>query len=414
MYYYHEKNGDTPPVPPFYPERIRPVQTKAMNPLFNLESIYVANIIGIVLIVVLIICNLWRLQSKTPANKNLVLMMFFALTSCIADPISYTIKGIPGLMPKIAVYATSTWLFAANMLAVLCWVRFLSYYLNGSITRRHKIALNAIIVAGVTVLIVNLFHPIVFSIDANNLYKRKSFYFFFTAIDYLLLINSLFTYYRSKQRGGVLKFFPIWVYIVPIIIGGIIQSLFYGISVIPTSIAISIAGILASLQNEMIYRDALTGVFNRTYLDYQLKKFAKRPKLKITGIMLDLNDFKRINDELGHSVGDEALIATTRILQRSINSMGNVMRYAGDEFIIFINTQDDDTIESCIKRIRYNFDKFNDEMNKPYKLSASMGFCKLDFTKMQIDDFINTIDSRMYEDKKAFYTQNKFYDRRKR
>lgn len=385
-----------------------------MNPLFNLESIYVANIIGIVLIVVLIICNLWRLQSRTPANKNLVLMMFFALTSCIADPISYTIKGIPGLMPKIAVYATSTWLFAANMLAVLCWVRFLSYYLNGSITRRHKIALNAIIVAGVTVLIVNLFHPIVFSIDANNLYKRKSFYFFFTAIDYLLLINSLFTYYRSKQRGGVLKFFPIWVYIVPIIIGGIIQSLFYGISVIPTSIAISIAGILASLQNEMIYRDALTGVFNRTYLDYQLKKFAKRPKLKITGIMLDLNDFKRINDELGHSVGDEALIATTRILQRSINSMGNVMRYAGDEFIIFINTQDDDTIESCIKRIRYNFDKFNDEMNKPYKLSASMGFCKLDFTKMQIDDFINTIDSRMYEDKKAFYTQNKFYDRRKR
>lgn len=385
-----------------------------MSPLFNLESIYVANIIGIVLIVVLIICNLWRLQSRTPANKNLVLMMFFALTSCIADPISYTMKGIPGLMPKIAVYATSTWLFAANMLAVLCWVRFLGYYLNGSITRRHKIALNAIIVAGVTVLIVNLFHPIVFSIDENNLYERKSFYFFFTAIDYLLVINSLFTYYRSKQRGGVLKFFPIWVYIVPIIIGGIIQSLFYGISVIPTSIAISIAGILASLQNEMIYRDALTGVFNRTYLDYQLKKFAKRPKLKITGIMLDLNDFKRINDELGHSVGDEALIATTRILQRSINSMGNVMRYAGDEFIIFINTQDDDTIESCIKRIRYNFDKFNDEMNKPYKLSASMGFCKLDFAKMQIDDFINTIDNRMYEDKKAFYTQNKFYDRRKR
>lgn len=96
-----------------------------MSPLFNLECIYVANIIGIVLIVVLIICNLWRLQSKTPANKNLVLMMFFSITSCIADPISYTMKGIPGLMPKIAVYATSTWLFAANMLAVLCWVRFL-------------------------------------------------------------------------------------------------------------------------------------------------------------------------------------------------------------------------------------------------------------------------------------------------
>ena len=385
-----------------------------MNPLFNLESIYVANIIGIVLIAVLIICNLWRLQSKTPANKNLLAMMFLALSSCLADPISYTMKGIPGLMPKIAVYATSTWLFAANMLAVLCWVRFLGYYLNGSITRRHKIALNAIIVAGFAVLIVNLFHPIAFSIDENNLYERKSFYFFFTAIDYLLVINSLFTYYRSKQRGGVLKFFPIWVYIVPIIIGGIIQSLFYGISVIPTSIAISIAGILASLQNEMIYRDALTGVFNRTYLDYQLKKFAKRPKLKITGIMLDLNDFKRINDELGHSVGDEALIATTRILQKGVGSLGSVVRYAGDEFILLINTQDDAQIKARIEKILYLFEKYNADNEKKYTLSASIGYHKLDLKNENIDTFINTIDSRMYENKKAFYATHKVMDRRKR
>lgn len=385
-----------------------------MNPLFNLESIYVTNIIGIVLIAVLIICNLWRLQSKTPANRNLLAMMFLALSGCLADPISYTMKGLPGLGPKIAVYATSSWLFAANMLAVFFWNRFLAYYLNGSMSKKTRRMLNATVATGIALLLANLFYPIIFSIDENNLYTRQSLYFFFLIVDYLLVVNSLFTYYKSKRKGGVLKFFPIWVYIVPIIIGGFIQYFFYGISVIPTSIAISIAGVLASLQNEMIYRDSLTGTFNRTYMDYLLSKFAKRPKLKMTGIMLDLNGFKHINDELGHSVGDEALIATTRILQRSINSMGNVMRYAGDEFIIFINTQDDDTIESCIKRIRYNFDKFNDEMNKPYKLSASMGFCKLDFTKMQIDDFINTIDSRMYEDKKAFYTQNKFYDRRKR
>lgn len=385
-----------------------------MNPLFNLESIYVTNIIGIVLIAVLIICNLWRLQSKTPANRNLLAMMFLALSGCLADPISYTMKGLPGLGPKIAVYATSSWLFAANMLAVFFWNRFLAYYLNGSMSKKTRRMLNATVATGIALLLANLFYPIIFSIDENNLYTRQSLYFFFLIVDYLLVVNSLFTYYKSKRKGGVLKFFPIWVYIVPIIIGGFIQYFFYGISVIPTSIAISIAGVLASLQNEMIYRDSLTGTFNRTYMDYLLSKFAKRPKLKMTGIMLDLNGFKHINDEFGHSVGDEALIATTRILQRSINSMGNVMRYAGDEFIIFINTQDDDTIESSIQRIRHNFDKFNDEMNKPYKLSASMGFCKLDFTKMQIDDFINTIDSRMYEDKKAFYTQNKFYDRRKR
>lgn len=385
-----------------------------MNPLFNLESIYVTNIIGIVLIAVLIICNLWRLQSKTPANKNLLAMMFLALSSCLADPISYTMKGLPGFGPKIAVYVTSTWLFAANMLAVFFWNRFLAYYLNGSMSKKSRRLLNATVTTGIAILLINFFYPVVFSIDENNLYTRKNLYFFFLIADYLLVVNSLFTYYKSKKKGGILKFFPIWVYIVPIIIGGFVQSFFYGISVIPTSIAISIAGILASLQNEMIYRDALTGVFNRTYLDYQLKKFSKRPKQDITGLMLDLNDFKRINDELGHSVGDEALIATTRILQKAAGSLGIVVRYAGDEFILLINTQDDAQINARIEKIQHLFEKYNADNEKKYTLSASIGYHKLNLKSESVDTFINTIDSRMYENKKAFYATHKVMDRRKR
>lgn len=385
-----------------------------MNPLFNLESIYVANIIGIILIAVMIVCNLWRLQSKTHANMNLLAMMFLTLVSCIADPISYTMKGLPGLLPKIAVYATSTWLFAANMLAVFCWNRFLAYYLNGNISKKTRRMLNVTVSIGLLILVINFFYPIVFSIDEENLYSREKFYSFFLIIDYLLVINSLFTYYKSKRNGGILKFFPIWVYIVPILMGGIVQSLFYGISVVPTSIAISIAGILASLQNEMIYRDALTGVFNRAYLDYKLNKFAKRPnKQRITGLMLDLNGFKKINDDFGHSVGDEALIATTRLLQKAVGSHGLVIRYAGDEFIVLINTQDDSETKTHIDRIQRLFETYNQESKKPYKLSASIGSHKLNLKEESVDTFINTIDSRMYENKKAFYASHKVLDRRK-
>lgn len=385
-----------------------------MNPLFNLESIYVANIIGIILLAVMIVCNLWRLQSKTHANMNLLAMMFLTLLSCIADPISYTMKGLPGLLPKIAVYVTSTWLFAANMLAVYCWNRFLAYYLNGSISKTNRRMLNVTISIGLLILVINFFYPIVFSISEENLYSREKFYSFFLIIDYLLVINSLFTYYKSKRNGGILKFFPIWVYIVPIFMGGIVQSLFYGISVVPTSIAISIAGILASLQNEMIYRDALTGVFNRAYLDYKLNKFAKRPnKQRITGLMLDLNGFKKINDDFGHSVGDEALIATTRLLQKAVGSHGLVIRYAGDEFIVLINTHDDDETQTHIDRIQRLFEQYNQDSEKPYKLSASIGSHKLNLKEESVDTFINTIDSRMYENKKAFYATNRVLDRRK-
>ena len=384
-----------------------------MEPLFNLESIYVANVIGIVLIGVLIVCNLWRFQSKSRANRNLLLMMFLALTSCIADPISYTMKGVPGLFPKIAVYAASTWLFAANMLAVNFWVRFLAYHLNGGMSRRSRIALNSVVVVSLFLLVVNLFEPIVFTIDENNLYSRTYLYFYYVVVDYMLVINSLVTYFKSKAKGGFLKFFPIWVYIVPILIGGVLQSVFYGISVIPTSIAISIAGVLASLQNEMIYQDPLTGLFNRSYMHYLLKKYIKMPKLNITGIMIDLNGFKHINDEFGHAVGDEALLIASRILKLAVGDTGCVIRYAGDEFIILLNTQDDAKVENCIAKIRHLFDKFNNNKSKPYMLSASIGSHKLDMKTESVDTFINVIDARMYEDKKVFYATHAGMDRRK-
>ena len=384
-----------------------------MEPLFNLERIYVANVIGIVLIGVMIVCNLWRFQSRSRANRNLLMMMFLALGSCIADPISYTMKGLPGLFPKFIVYATSTWLFAANMLAVNFWVRFLAFYLNGGMSRRSRFALNAVVVFSLVLLVINLFEPIVFAIDENNLYSRTYLYFYYMVVDYMLVVNSLMTYFKSKAKGGFLKFFPIWVYIVPILIGGVLQSMFYGISVIPTSIAVSIAGVLASLQNEMIYQDPLTGLFNRSYMHYLLKKYIKRPKLNITGIMIDLNGFKHINDEFGHAVGDEALLIASRILKLAVGDTGCVIRYAGDEFIILLNTQDDAKVENCIAKIRQYFDKFNKDKSKSYMLSASIGSHKLDMKTESVDTFINVIDARMYEDKKVFYATHAGMDRRK-
>ena len=385
-----------------------------MEPLFNLESIYVTNAIGIILIAVMIICNLWRFQTRSRADRNLLLMMFLALTSCVADPISYTMKGMPGLIPKIVVYATSSWLFAANMLAVSYWVRFLSFYLNGSMPRRSRIMLDAVVFVGLALLVINLFTPIVFHIDANNLYSRTNLYVFYLVVDYMLVINSLVTYFKSKANGGILKFFPIWVFIVPIFIGGVVQSLYYGISVIPTSIAVSIAGVLASLQNEMIYHDQLTGLFNRSYLLYLLEQNIKTPKLSITGVMIDLNAFKHINDKFGHAVGDDALVVAARILQSAVGNGGCVMRYAGDEFVVLLNTQDDEAVEGCIARIREFFDKFNKNGSKPYELFVSIGSHKLNMKAESVDDFINVIDARMYEDKKAFYASHAGLDRRLR
>ena len=162
-------------------------------------------------------------------------------------------------------------------------------------------------------------------------------------VNIVMLIDGIYLYLRGKIRGGILKFFPVWQFIIPLAIGLTTTWLFYGVSMTFSCFAVSIAGILFSLQNEAMYLDGLTGLYNRYYLDHIKDEISayrgrKKKNTNITAMMLDMNDFKSINDKYGHATGDDALINMAEILRGSIGEMGSVIRYAGDEFIVLLNT----------------------------------------------------------------------------
>jgi len=378
----------------------------------DLNAINVPNMLGVMLLAILLSGNVWRLRERTPENVSLVTLMFLSFTNCIMDPLVYYVEGRLGIFYRTFLYFGNTWIFIVQLTVAICWVSFFCRHLNGKLSRRQHVFLGSVHLFAVFLLIVNFFTPIIFEVDDQNVYHRGPLFFIFVVLNYLMLLDSILIYILSKMRGGSLKFFPVWVYVVPITVGGVIQSMYYGISLTSVCMAISVAGLLASLQNEMIYRDALTGLYNRTYLDYLLKLYSKKGATSVTGIMLDLNAFKSINDQYGHAVGDEALINASRIFRKVVDDLGLVIRYAGDEFIILINSQDDRIIAGCMSEIRRSLQEFNCTSGVPYKLASSMGSCKMDFRRYSIDEFVNEIDKRMYEDKKIFYERNASFDRR--
>ena len=87
-------------------------------------------------------------------------------------------------------------------------------------------------------------------------------------------------------------------------------------------------------------RDALTGVFNRRYLDAQLTQELQRSQRRhqpLTVMLLNIDHFKRINDELGHVVGDECLLRLATVAARSCHRGGDfVARCGGDELDIVL------------------------------------------------------------------------------
>lgn len=377
--------------------------------------IYVVNIFGAVLLSVVAAGNVWRFQRRNIDYFALLIMLILGFLNCIIDPLVFTAEGQSG---KLAYYFNifgNSWLYASNMTCSFLWFVFLSQHICGGVSKVHRSILKVAATIGALGVIVNFFYPFIFVVSENNEYERLWGYWMYTVIDYGVTLDSIIICFWRRLRNRLLTFFPIWVYLFPLMIGTFAQTFIYGISTITAGLAIAIAGVFSSLQNEQIFRDRLTGLYNRSYLDYYLRTFSRRHRESVLiGLMLDLNSFKKINDNFGHSVGDRALINMADILRKSTRKLGVVIRYAGDEFIILLNTQDPAVIDRHIQTIYSNLTRFNRSSKEPYQLSTSIGKGVLDLKTDSLDDFINKIDHEMYENKKAYYAANTGNDRRHR
>ncbi len=256
-------------------------------------------------------------------------------------------------------------------------------------------------------LVINIFKPIVFAVDENNVYSRRGFYFAYIIVAFYLLAYGLYVYLAGRRKDASLRYFPVWEFIIPIILGVTIQTLFYGVSSQPVSFAIAFCSIVICLQKEYLYVDKLTGVYNRYELDRIFKHYKKSKREKFAAIMLDMNNFKSINDDHSHKEGDEALKSMATLLLSVIGSDGNVIRFAGDEFVIVMGAHEEDVVEKTRERIENALVEFNARSGKPYYLSASVG--GMIFDTDNSDFIIGRIDKLMYDAKVEYY---RTHDRR--
>lgn len=373
--------------------------------LDTITTVYIGNGLGLLLMLVLFISNRGRL-ARNRETKIILGLLLIAAISCVADPVVYTVDGKPGIVNTVLIYLGNSWLYLANMFTGIFWVEFIADHLNIQLSRRHQWTLNTLSLFGCICLIINLFYPIVFSAP-GNIYKRSTLFWMYLLIAFIHMVDSVFIYMQAKRAGGLLLLFPIGIFIIPVMAGAIIQSMFYGVSVVWACVGIGLAGVLTALKNEIIFRDRLTGLFNRAYLDQLLDDTTKGKTQYVTGIMIDLNGFKSINDRFGHATGDEALIIASDIFRMTVGALGSVIRYAGDEFVVLLNTVDEIQVELTINNLRAAFEAFNQSGEKPYRLSAAMGYAAFDLKNQSMNDFMNNIDQKMYEDKAAYYARQK-------
>ncbi|MFH1973999.1 MAG: sensor domain-containing diguanylate cyclase [Pseudomonadota bacterium] len=149
--------------------------------------------------------------------------------------------------------------------------------------------------------------------------------------------------------------------------------------------------------------DQLTGLYNRRgflSLAEQQLKLSERNKDGLLLFFADLDLLKRINDVLGHEEGDKALIEAANIFKETFRTSDIIARLGGDEFAVLAIDIKGTNSEVFITRLQQLIDIWNNQENREYKLSISMGYAYYDpENPCSIDDLMARADKSMYEQK---------------
>ena len=161
--------------------------------------------------------------------------------------------------------------------------------------------------------------------------------------------------------------------------------------------------------------DSLTGVYNRQFFDRQMPveiERAMRSGASLSMLVLDIDDFKRVNDELGHKKGDEALVAVAEIVRRNLRKVDLAFRYGGEEIVILLpGTPEFEAVHTAerLRRVIQQFRGFRDHRGSTRELTVSVGVAVYPDTAKTADELFLQADEAMYRAKQRGKNQVVLY-----
>lgn len=375
-----------------------------MNSVYMAEIICV-NGIGISLMLFLLLTRIENIEEHSVGKRLFDAMIWLIIGGCLAETLTFALDGRIFFACRSLSYLLNSFCFIGTSSVGYMWCLYMDFRIFRSVKRIRKRWL-FLGIPLLTVIIMNLVNltgcGIVFRITQDNIYQRGSLVIFMYLFMFFYFFYGIYIAKRARENGLHMKFLPVLYFVIPSILGTVIQGMFYGITLGWATGAIALMFVFIETQSLNVYMDALSGLYNRRYMNTILNKI-KNDEFQLYGIMIDVNGFKRINDIFGHTVGDNAIRWIGRILLDSIPENGIAIRYAGDEFLVLLHTGKEADVKAVLKGIEKNVDQFNHSGIEPYWLSFSMGYSKYENDTDGVEKFLSAMDKEMYEKKRQYY-----------
>jgi|GEM_PF-44643 diguanylate cyclase (GGDEF) domain len=390
-----------------------PVTTDALQ---NIEEVPVLsnylyaeiNIVGIALLL-LLLNNMNRNGSKDlPIDQRIFSCLMFAnVLIFVFDTGMWLLDGNPHPGSRAANYVVTSLYYLFNPLICFLWLMYTDFKVyesrSGLLKRSRLYAIPAAVSAVIS--LASPFGHWYFIIDEGNHYMRGPLFSMmaFAALFYLALSCgiSLVNTFKNGWEENTSVNIHLVVFPIAIIAAAAIQIMFFGVSIIWVCSMLALVSIYINIQNREISTDHLTILYNRRRLDQHLQRRIKtRSKDRLLfAIMLDLDDFKSINDQYGHIAGDSVLVKTAELLRQACKGSDDfIARMGGDEFVIVGERTESGEIMYLMGKIHACTLDYNQSRLTDYNLLLSMGYSV--FGKDDsVDTFLAAADKEMYRNK---------------
>lgn len=365
-----------------------------------------------IIILLLMLYSMKRNITVLIGEKLFSTLILANIAMLIIDGLAKIPLGSPHEYIRPLLVAANTMYYIQISILVFFWLVYTDYRVSADVAGlKKRLALYIAPCAGICLLaIINAFTGWIFYIDGSNRYVQGIIYIPVTAIIWLtILIPTVMTLQRASHASlSIIRrdYLIDALYIIPPLVGWILQNLF---DLYPFMWVMAVCTLLLhflELQGQQISIDALTGVNNRRTFNRYIGSFVDNPgkKSSIALFIIDINNFKNINDTYGHMAGDEALITFAKILRRVCGRRNCFLaRYGGDEFAIICTDATEAQLDALVADIEHEVVTENSSSERPYKLSFSIGRAvRTGFDAEQIESVIIEADKNMYKKKREY------------
>lgn len=250
--------------------------------------------------------------------------------------------------------------------------------------------------------LLSIFINSLFIVDGDNRYQSGPLYFIVLLATYGYLAAAFILLFVRRSRLLSEEFRVLsFIYLLPAL-GGALQILLPGTFLMWSLTAGALIVLYVYVQERLIQIDSLTGASTRRSFVQRLNQAKDQCSSSPVGIIfLDIDDFKLINDSLGHKEGDEALRAFATTIKSVLRKDDTLARFGGDEFALLVMVEDEDGLRAVVRKIDAALDSYNRVSNKPYKLRCSIGAQLYERPLYgDINLLLEEVDKMMYEHKR--------------